>query len=123
MKNIIPKINNRHSLNILSVSTLEGYELVQIDSILYMLAENCYTIIFLTDNIKIISTKNLGFYEKRLVVEDSFIRIHHSIIINLLKVKRYIRTGGGQVVIVNEKRLPVSRARKTFLLYVLKQLG
>ncbi len=123
MKNEVPKIFNKHNLNIISISTLEGFKLVQLDSILYMLAENCYTTIVLEGNVKIMSSKNLGYYDRIFFGEFAFVRIHHSIIVNLLKVSSFIRTGGGQVVIATEKKLPVSRARKSFLLSVLKQLN
>jgi two-component system LytT family response regulator len=115
------RFDNGSKMKILSIRTFKGFELIDYDSILYLEADTSYTTFFLTDNTKITAAKNLGYFEKRLSL-NLFIRIHHSTIINLTKVKRCTKAGDGYVIIIDQKTLPVSRTRKSFLLERLKQL-
>ncbi|MGZ3923979.1 MAG: LytR/AlgR family response regulator transcription factor, partial [Flavisolibacter sp.] len=58
---------------------------------------------------------SLGDFESQLV-GHRFFRIHHSILINLSKVKEFQRSDGGFVVMEDDKKLEVSqRKRKEFL--------
>jgi two-component system LytT family response regulator len=53
-----------------------------------------------------------------LLVEYNFFRIHHSTLINLKQVKKYIRGEGGEVIMSNGQSLQVARTRKTDFLNV-----
>ncbi|MFZ5428921.1 MAG: LytR/AlgR family response regulator transcription factor [Bacteroidota bacterium] len=66
-------------------------EVVDMDSVVLLEASGRYTIIHLCDGKAILSSRNLGDYEKRLESAPGFLRIHHSRIINLNYVKRYSR--------------------------------
>ena len=98
-------------LDKLSIATTEGFTLVDFDSILYLKANNNYTTFFLTNGSKIVATKNLGYFERKLIHEP-FIRIHHSYLVNLSKVVKYKKSEGGQIVLAGNTSLPVSRKRK-----------
>ena len=113
--------DSNHKIGMLSIGTSEGFTLINLDSILYLESETSYTTFFLSDNTKIVATKNLGYFEKRLD-KDFFIRIHHSTIVNLTKIVRYSKAEGGRIIIVNKKSLPISRTRKASVLNMLKQL-
>jgi two-component system LytT family response regulator len=110
---------NNSRLKILSIKTIKGFELISYDSILYLEADACYTTIYLSDNSKIIASKNIGYFEKRLD-HNSFIRIHDSYIVSITKIKRY--ENSAITIIDNKKALPVSRTKKTNLLEVLRKL-
>ncbi|MBW7840655.1 MAG: LytTR family transcriptional regulator, partial [Chitinophagaceae bacterium] len=47
-----------------------------------------------------------------LLTPYSFFRVHHSYLINLNHLKKYIKGDGGQVVLSNGDTLDVSRRRK-----------
>ena len=47
-----------------------------------------------------------------LLTNYGFYRIHQSFLINLRYVKEYIKGEGGEVIMINEDRLDVSRRRK-----------
>jgi DNA-binding LytR/AlgR family response regulator len=102
-------------LNKLSIPTTEGYELVDTMDIDFLEAEINYTHIHLVNNRKITSSKNLGYYEVELNAEP-FLRIHNSTIINLSKVKSYIRGDDGWVILHSGKTLKVSKSKKDDLL-------
>lgn len=104
----------------LSVATSEGYTLIDCDTILYLKADNNYTTFYLTDNTKIITSKNLGYFEQKLL-KKSFIRTHHSFIVNISKIVKYVKSGNGHVVLTNKELLPVSRKRKVTLLKFFEQ--
>jgi len=55
---------------------------------------------------------------EELLTEYNFFRIHHSTLINLKQVKKYIRGEGGDVVMSNGQILAVARTRKTDFLNV-----
>lgn len=95
----------------LCVPTMEGFNLLELDTISYMQADNAYTAIYLVNNNKIISTKNLGYYEK-LVKNEPFLRIHNSYIVNMKMVVKYIKGDEGYVVLNNKKIIKVARSRK-----------
>jgi two-component system LytT family response regulator len=95
----------------LCIPTMDGFNLIELDSIAYMQADNAYTCIYLDNNQKIISTRNLGYYEK-IVSEKPFLRIHNSFIVNMKKVVKYIKGDEGYVVLENKKIIKVARSRK-----------
>lgn len=105
----------KNKLQKLSISTSDGFQLIDFDSILYLKADNNYTTFFLTDGSKIVATKNLGYFEQKLSLEP-FLRIHHSFIVNLTKVTKYSKSSVGQIILNNNKSLPVSRNRKESVL-------
>jgi len=51
------------------------------------------------------------------MLEDfSFARVHHSFLINLNEVEKYIRGEGGYVLMSDGSTIDVSRSRKEYLL-------
>jgi DNA-binding LytR/AlgR family response regulator len=56
--------------------------------------------------------------EMPLLNDYSFFRIHHSSLINLKQVKKYICGEGGEVIMSNNKALQVSRTKKADFLNV-----
>ncbi len=81
------------------------------NDILYAESDGNYTTLFLQNNKKIVLTKKLKEVGV-LLPDSSFFRIHNSYIINLNKIKEFIKTDG-YVVLENNVRIPVSRQRKS----------
>ena len=84
------KIETRHTkvqdLDIIAIPTLAKVGLEHTKNILFFEAQGRYTIIHLVDK-QIVSSKNLGEYEKRLKGRG-FFRVHNSYLINLSKLKQ-----------------------------------
>lgn len=84
------------------------------DEILYCESDGNYTSIYLDSGEKLFVTQTLKKIEEKLP-EQEFYRIHNSYVINLNKVREYLKNDG-YIVLVNNKKIPVSRHKKsTFL--------
>ena len=81
------------------------------DEILYAESDGNYSTIHLVDGQKIVLTKKLKEVND-LLPEDSFFRIHNSYIINLHKIKEFLKTDG-YVVLSSNHKIPVSRQKKS----------
>ncbi|WP_127136194.1 LytR/AlgR family response regulator transcription factor [Flagellimonas oceanensis] len=87
------------------------------DDILYAESDGNYSTIFLVDGQKILLTKKLKEVNT-LLPENSFFRIHNSYIINLNKIKEFLKTDG-YVVLESNHKIPVSRQKKSDFLDML----
>lgn len=101
----------KNQLNKLAIPTLEGLLFYDIKDIVHLEATSNYTIIYFTDNTKITASKTLKEFDE-LLPENIFFRTHHSHIINLTFIKRYIRGNGGQIELKNGVVIEVSRRKK-----------
>lgn len=95
----------------INIATLNGYEFIELCNIVWCKSESSYTVFHLTDKSKIISTRNLGYYED-LLKHNNFCRIHNSVIINMQLVKSYYKGKGGYVIMNDGTELEVSQRRK-----------
>jgi two-component system, LytTR family, response regulator len=93
------------------LSTSNGLVFVKLTDIMYCESSGNYTNFYLGDEKKIMVSRQLGEYEK-LLPEVNFIRIHDKYIINLSYIKEYIKGSGGEVILENDKEIPVATRRK-----------
>ena len=93
------------------VPSLRGITFVPVREILYLMSEGNYTMIYLENKQKIVSSRNLGDYET-MVENLNFFRIHHSSLINLAHIREYMRGEGGSVILSDGTELDVSKRRK-----------
>ena len=99
---------------------MEGFELVPTEQIMRCDADNNYTYLFLKNNSRIVACRSIKEIEEQLQVFPFFIRVHHSHIVNLNEVTKYVRGEGGYVVLSDGFSVNVSRSRKDSLLNILK---
>lgn len=91
--------------------TLEGFELITIEDIIYCKAEDNFSEFHLVDGSKLLICKTLKYFNDML--EDyRFCRIHRSHLINLEYVTRYNKGKGGFVTMKNEVQLEVASSKK-----------
>jgi len=100
----------------IAVPTSEGFELIPEDEILRCEADDNYTHIFLKNKNRIIACRTLKEVEEQLQDFSHFIRVHHSYLVNLNEVTKYVRGEGGYVVMSDGSSVNVSRSRKESLL-------
>src|SRR4030095_13214430 len=93
----------------------EGYEFVDVASIIYCQAEGAYTKIFMNDKKTMLISRTLGDVEE-LLPPELFQRIHHSTVVNVSHIAQFLRTDGGFVVLKNGEKLSVSKAKKEMLM-------
>jgi two-component system, LytTR family, response regulator len=95
----------------LALASSAGLTFIKIADIVYCEADSNYTTFFMADGKKILVSQTLKEYDE-LLSPHRFFRIHHSYLINIDAAKQYLRGEGGQVVMVNDVVLDVSKRRK-----------
>ncbi|MDE3213453.1 MAG: response regulator transcription factor [Bacteroidota bacterium] len=95
----------------IAIPTWEGMEFITIRDIVHIESSSNYSKVYLQNGTHIVVTRLLKDFEEMLV-PYRFFRIHHSHVINLTQIKKYIRGEGGQVVMKNGDVIDVSRRRK-----------
>ena len=114
---LLKQINGKGSgFNKIAVPTSEGFELLPADQVIYCEANDNYTHLFLKNKNKIIACRTLKEMEEQLADFNFFIRVHHSYMVNLNEVTRYIRGEGGYLVMSEGSSVNVSRSRKDALM-------
>jgi two-component system LytT family response regulator len=102
-------------VNKIAIPTMEGFQLLAVESIISCESDGNYTFLFLKDKRKIIASRNLKEMEE-LLEEYPFIRIHNSHVVNINEVERYIKGEGGYLIMSDGSSINVSRSRKELLL-------
>ncbi|MEM7086777.1 MAG: LytTR family DNA-binding domain-containing protein [Bacteroidota bacterium] len=98
--------------NKLIVPTSKGMSFIPQEEVLHLEGYEGYTKIHLANSTEILSSYNLGKFEKML--ENSFFKCHKSHIVNIAKVRSF--ENEGYIVLENNHRVPISKAnRKVFL--------
>ncbi|MEP6795860.1 MAG: LytTR family DNA-binding domain-containing protein [Saprospiraceae bacterium] len=104
-------MNEKNQNSRIAIPSQEGIQFVQLDDIIYLEAESNYTSIYLLAAQRIFVSKTLKDFEE-LLPPNTFIRIHHSFIINKNHMQKYLKGEGGQVLMSNGKTLDVARRKK-----------
>lgn len=104
----------------IGIPTSEGLQFLNIENIVHLEASKNYTFIHLASKQSFLVSRTLKDFEEMLPPE-TFLRIHHSTIINKNHVEKYIRGDGGQVLMQNGTLLDVSKRKKTEFLLAIGQ--
>jgi two-component system, LytTR family, response regulator len=116
-------LNERnHPIKKIALTIADGVELVALENILYFESDGNYTTVYTTDGKSMLVTKQLGKFEE-IVDPSVFVRIHNSFLVNLNRVKKFIRSDGGYVILENGKSISVSRNRKDAFMEILGKIG
>jgi len=103
---------NQYKLNKLGITSKNGVEYVDPSEIISMESKANNTLICFENGKDILTPKRLGEFETQLCSYNiNFMRVHHSYIINLHKILRYIKEAD-DIVMVNEKKVPLSKSRR-----------
>ncbi len=106
----------------IGLPTADGMLFVKIQDVIRCEADGNYTRVFLADSQELLISRPLKAYDK-LLSKHNFFRIHHSHLINLNHVVRYIRGEGGHVITSDNSSVIVARSKKEALLKRLTQNG
>lgn len=114
---LLKQVNHKgNGFQKIAVPTAEGFELIPADQVVRCEADDNYTHLFLKTNNKIIACRTLKEMEEQLQDFSFFIRVHHSYLVNLNEVTKYIRGEGGYLIMTDGSTVNVSRSRKEMLL-------
>lgn len=103
----------------ISVPISGGYQFVEVENIIYCESESNYTNMFFQDGNSLLISKTLKTLEK-LLAPFYFIRVHKSFLINPNYLIQYSRTGGGYVIMKNQKKIPVSKDKREVIINLFK---
>jgi two-component system LytT family response regulator len=95
----------------IAISTMEGLLFFDISDIIHIEAKSNYTVFSFLNRPKLTVSKTLKEFEE-LLPPNLFFRPHHSHMIHLQYVKRYIKGDGGQIELQNGEFVDVSRKKK-----------
>jgi two-component system LytT family response regulator len=113
---LLEKLENKQPLlQKIALPTQDGFELIAVHNIIRCESDSNYTNIYLKNGRRILVSRILKEIEE-LLDGHSFLRVHHSHVINLEEVARYIRGEGGYVIMSDNSTVNVSRSRKEALL-------
>jgi two-component system LytT family response regulator len=102
---------NKSQENKIAVPLTDGLQFIVIKDIARIESSSSYSRIFLTNGQTILVTKLLKEFEE-LLIPYRFFRVHHSHLINLNYIKKYLRGIGGQVLMENGDLIDVARRKK-----------
>jgi two-component system LytT family response regulator len=104
-----------HLFSKIAIPTMEGLQMVPVGNIIHCVSDSNYTILHLKDQQKVIASRTLKEIEE-LLEDYSFLRVHHSNVVNLNEISKYIKGEGGYLVMSDGSSVNVSRSRKEGLL-------
>jgi two-component system LytT family response regulator len=113
---LLEKLENKQTtLQKIALPTQDGFELLPVHNIISCESDSNYTNVYLKNGRKILVSRTLKEIEE-LLEGHCFLRVHHSHVVNLEEVARYIRGEGGYVIMSDNSTINVSRSRKEALL-------
>jgi two-component system, LytTR family, response regulator len=98
--------------NKIVISSKWGVESIDVNDIIHLESKSNYTQICLSESRTILTSKTLKEFDHQLCASYlSFMRVHHSFIVNLNKVARYLKQSDN-IVMVNQHEIPLAKSRK-----------
>lgn len=101
-----------------ALASKESIEFVDPHDIILCIASSNYTEVYLTNGTKRVISKTLKEFEDLLAPYD-FFRPHHSHLVNLNRVREFVRGDGGYLVMENKMQVAVSKSKREELLTLL----
>jgi len=106
------------SIKKIAIPSKQAIEFYPVRDILYIEASGPYSKIYFDGHAPVLLSKNIGELDDMLQ-EEGFFRVHHSYLVNLDHVSKYIRGDGGSLVMKDNHTVTVSRNKKEELLTLL----
>lgn len=107
----------------LALPVAEGLIFADTDTLTHLEADGAYTHFHFEDGKKIVVSKKIKEFEEALTQQSNFFRTHRSYIVNLKKIKQYVKQEGGYVLLENDIQVPLARERKDEFLQVIERMS
>lgn len=111
LERMLSNFNSKFDKKRITINTDGKLLFLDVDDIIYVESDGNYSTLFLQNEKKIVITKKLKEVDA-ILPEHYFFRIHNSYIINLNKIKAFIKNEG-YVVMDSNHKIPVARQRKS----------
>ncbi len=89
----------------------DGLLLLNISEIIRLESDGAYTTFYTMDGNKYVTSRTLATYEEQLIPQ-AFFRVHHSHLINMNHINKYVKGEGGYVIMSDNSSIDVSRRKK-----------
>ena len=106
----------------LALPIKEGIVYLSIAEIVRVESDGAYSIFYTDSGKKHLSSKNLGEYEE-ILPALGFFRVHRSHLINMKKVKKFIRSDGNFIEMEDGSMVEIARRKKEEFLQLMKSIG
>ncbi len=113
--NMLVKNLRGEKLKHIALPTQTGFNFVEVASIVNLEADGAYTRIHFITGEPIFVSHNLKYFEN-LLQGYTFFRVHHSHLVNLSQINRYVKGSGGYLIMKNGKSIDVASRRKEDLM-------
>jgi two-component system, LytTR family, response regulator len=113
--------NEEQTPEVIALPMADGLQVVNIRDIMYCKADRNYTHVHMADKRKYLVSKQLKEFET-LLVAHGFFRIHHSSLVNLKFINKYVRGEGGYVIMKDESTIELSRQKKEEFLKLINRI-
>ena len=110
-----------HLPDVLALPMADGLQVVKIQDILYCKADRNYTHIHFIDTRKVLVSKQLKEFEA-LLTPHAFFRVHHSSLINLKYISKYVKGEGGYIIMQDNSTIELSRQKKDEFLKLINKV-
>lgn len=111
------------SIKKLALPVAEGLIFCDINDIQYLEADGSYTHFIFTDGKKLMVSKKIKEFEDVLNTNNHYFRTHRSFIVNLDKIKQYVKQDGGYILLENNVQIPLARERKDEFLAIIENMS
>jgi len=111
LERVLSNFNSHFDKKKVTINTDGKLLFLDVDDIIYIESDGNYSTLFLKDQKKIVVTKKLKEVNA-ILPEHYFFRIHNSFVINLNKIKAFIKNEG-YVIMDSDHKIPVARQRKS----------
>lgn len=121
---LLSELNNENEhKQTIAISMIDSIEIVKLNTLLYIEADGKYSSFHLMEKRRIVSSKNIGEYEKLLSRDnDQFVRVHNSFIVNTRLVESIQKRKDGLFCILTSGlEVPISRRKRDKLNEILKK--
>ncbi len=104
----------------LSLSTQDDLRIVAVKDIVRLKADGNYTTVYELDGTKTMVSKSMKEFEQMLH-SKGFYRTHQSHLVSVSKIKSYLKSEGGFLLMTDGSEVPVSVRKKAEVVSILKQ--
>lgn len=108
---LLQNLQNNTGRHKIALPSSDGLTFINVHDIIRCQADGSYTHFFFKEHKKILVSKKIKEYEE-LLGPYNFVRIHHSHLVNLNEVTKYVRGDGGYVVMSDGQTVYVSKRKK-----------
>src|SRR5439155_13948076 len=94
------------ALKTIAIPLQDGFSFVPINDIAWCKADGNYCTVHFADKTSVLTCRSLKDFEDTLS-SDIFLRVHNSYIINLNRIKKYVRGEGGHVIMCDDAEVEI----------------